>query len=158
MSLIAVVNFAGFMRLHGDGPSASTDKTLPVTSEQLKWSAAPVVGLTPIFPVTAEVGTSVIPVSDRMTNSPAVPRTTFMVRGGGGGVIKAMPLPSAAWAIAVPRRRAGNVGKRFRSFVPRPSLIFVLIGKSLRKGTARILQSRRSPLPPAGYKTSISSS
>jgi len=38
--------------------------------------AAPVIGLEPTFPVTAEAGTSVIPVSDRIANDEAAPRNT----------------------------------------------------------------------------------
>ncbi|HEY0256132.1 MAG TPA: hypothetical protein VGC39_01720 [Candidatus Methylacidiphilales bacterium] len=48
----------------------------PVTSEQLNRFAAPVMGLVPTFPFTAEPGTSVMPDSDKITYRAACRRTT----------------------------------------------------------------------------------
>jgi hypothetical protein len=48
----------------------------PVTSTQVKRLAAPVIGLVPTPPVMADPGTFVIPVFDRITKLPAVPRLT----------------------------------------------------------------------------------
>src|ERR1700676_5324589 len=94
MSLIAVVSLEGNFWLHGAGPAASTEKTIPVTSLQLKRSAAPVIGLVPTSPLTAEVGTSVIPDSVRITNSPADLRFT-----GAGPGPAANALPASARSV-----------------------------------------------------------
>src|ERR1035437_2386398 len=76
MSKTAAVNRVGFFILHGNGPAAFTETTIPVTYVQVKRSAAPVIGLVPTSPVTAEVGTSVIPAFVRTTKSPADLRFT----------------------------------------------------------------------------------
>lgn len=74
--------------LHGAGPAVVTDKTNPLTSVQVRRSAAPVIGLVPTSPVTAEVGTSVMPASVRITKSPAVRRFTG---AGPGPAANALP-------------------------------------------------------------------
>jgi hypothetical protein len=76
MSRTAAVKLVGFFILHGAGPAGSTEKIIPVTSEQVKRSVAPVIGLVPTSPVTAEAGTSVIPDFVRIAKSPAVLRFT----------------------------------------------------------------------------------
>src|SRR5450755_3713530 len=96
MSRTAAVNLVGFFMLHGAGPAASTETTIPVTSVQVKRSAAPVIGLVPTSPVTAEVGTSVIPDFVRITKSPADLRFT-----GAGPGPAANALPHAASRNAV---------------------------------------------------------
>jgi hypothetical protein len=59
------------------GPAASTVNIVSVTSAQSNpVIAAPVIGLVPIFPVIAEVGTSVIPDFDRVAKLPADPSST----------------------------------------------------------------------------------
>src|SRR5450756_33170 len=75
MSFTAVVSNVGFTSLPV-GPNASTEYIVPVTSACVTPMAAPVIGEVPIFPVILDVGTSVIPDSDRITKLPAVPRTT----------------------------------------------------------------------------------
>src|ERR1035438_6971529 len=69
---------------------------IPFTSVQVKRSAAPVMGLVPTSPVTAEVGTSVIPDFVRITKSPADLRFT-----GTGPGPAANALPHAASRNAV---------------------------------------------------------
>src|SRR5450755_2164175 len=91
ISSTATVRISGSITLHGLGPAASTEKTFPVTSVQVKRSAAPVIGLAPTSPVTFEVGTSVIPVFDRITKLPAFLRST-----GVGPGPAAYPLPANA--------------------------------------------------------------
>src|ERR1035438_5656701 len=88
MSRTAAVNLVGFLMLHGAGPAVVTDKTNPLTSVQVRRSAAPVIGLVPTSPVTAEVGTSVMPASVRITKSPAVRRFTG---AGPGPAANALP-------------------------------------------------------------------
>src|SRR5580658_5083226 len=88
MSRTAAVNLVGSLILHGSGPAAFTEKTLPSTSVQVKRSAAPVIGLVPTSPVTAEVGTLVIPDLVRITKSPADLRSTGF---GPGPAAKALP-------------------------------------------------------------------
>src|SRR5450755_2802301 len=96
MSRTAAVNLVGFFMLHGAGPAASTETTIPVTSVQVKRSAAPVIGLVPTSAVTAEVGTSVIPDFVRITKSPADLRLT-----GAGPGPAANALPHATTRNAV---------------------------------------------------------
>src|SRR5450756_1228880 len=91
MSRTAPVNLVGSLTLHGSGPAASAEITIPVTSVQVNRSAAPVIGLVPSSPVIAEVGTSVIPALVRMTKSPADLRTT-----GAGPSPAANALPASA--------------------------------------------------------------
>ena len=83
-----MVNLEGFFMLHGAGPAASTEKIIPVTCVQVKRSAAPVIGLVPTSPVTAEAGTSVIPDFVRITKSPADLRLTG---AGPGPAANALP-------------------------------------------------------------------
>src|SRR5664279_1417913 len=90
MSRTAAVNLVGFFILHGSGPAAVTEKTNPVTSVQVRRSAAPVMGLVPTFPVTAEVGTSVIPDFVRITKSPADRRFTGAGPGPAANALPAM--------------------------------------------------------------------
>ena len=77
--------------LHGAGPAASDEKIIPVTCVQVKRSAAPVIGLVPTSPVTAEAGTFVIPDFVRITKSPADLRLT-----GAGPGPAANALPASA--------------------------------------------------------------
>jgi len=65
------------------GPPASTWYTIPVTSGHEIKTAAPVIGLEPTFPIIADEGTSVTPVSVKIANGAAVPRFT-----GGGPLIE----------------------------------------------------------------------
>jgi len=58
------------------GPPASTSYIVPFTSEHDNNRAAPVIGLVPTSPVIAEVGTSVIPLSERRAKFAATPRFT----------------------------------------------------------------------------------
>ena len=74
--------------LHGAGPAASTEKIIPVTCVQVKRSAAPVIGLVPTSPVTAEAGTSVIPDFVSITKLPADLRLTG---AGPGPAANALP-------------------------------------------------------------------
>jgi hypothetical protein len=61
-----------------------------------------VIGLVPIFPVTAEVGTSVIPVFVRITKLPAAPRFTG---AGPGAAAYALPANANSETAIVPRRK-----------------------------------------------------
>jgi hypothetical protein len=101
MSRTATVRFEGVATLHGLGPAASSEYTFPVTSVQVKRSAAPVIGLVPIFPVTAEVGTSVIPVFVRITKLPADCRSTG---AGPGAAANALPANAKRETAIVPTR------------------------------------------------------
>jgi hypothetical protein len=64
-----------------EGPAAFTEYIVPVTSEHVTPIAAPVIGLVPILPLIADLGTSVIPDLDRITKLPATPRSTT-AKGG----------------------------------------------------------------------------
>src|ERR1700688_2268519 len=96
MSSTAAVNLLGFFILHGAGPAAFTETTIPVTSVQVRRSAAPVIGLVPTSPVTAEVGTSVIPDFVRITKSPADLRFTG---AGPGPAANALPHATSRNAV-----------------------------------------------------------
>src|ERR1017187_8324732 len=74
---------------------------IPFTSVQVKRSAAPVIGLVPTSPVTAEVGTSVIPDSVRITKSPADLRFTG---AGPGPAANALPQTTSRNAVDNIRR------------------------------------------------------
>ena len=54
MSPTEAVKKVASLTAQGLGPAASTVKTFPVTSLQRRSRAAPVIGLVPTFPVTAE--------------------------------------------------------------------------------------------------------
>src|SRR5450631_3630613 len=118
MSRTAPVNLVGSLTLHGSGPAASTETTIPVTSVQVNKSAAPVIGLVPTSPVIAEVGTSVTPDLVRMTKSPADRRTT----GAGPG-----PAANALTASAKRIIPAGNVINGVFIIGRTPSLYRVVI-------------------------------
>jgi hypothetical protein len=66
----------------------------PDTSPHVRRRAAPVMGLVPTFPVTADSYTSVIPVLARITKVPAVPRFT-----GGGPLALALPHATSSNAV-----------------------------------------------------------
>ena len=53
-----------------------TEYIVPTTSAQVTRIAAPVIGLDPISPVIADLGTSVIPDFDKITKLPATRRFT----------------------------------------------------------------------------------
>jgi hypothetical protein len=74
---------------------------IPFTSVQVKRSAAPVIGLVPTSPVTAEVGTSVIPDFVRITKSPADLRFTG---AGPGPAANALPQTTSRNAVDNIRR------------------------------------------------------
>jgi hypothetical protein len=99
MSSTATVRLEGVTWLHGLGPVASSEYTLPVTSVQVTKSAAPVIGLVPIFPTIAEVGTSVIPVFVKITKLPADRRSTG---AGPGAAANAFPANEKSEAAIVP--------------------------------------------------------
>jgi coenzyme F420-reducing hydrogenase beta subunit len=60
----------------GSGPVASTEYIVPITSGQVNNIAAPVIGLEPTSPVTADLYTSVTPDCESMAKLPAKPRST----------------------------------------------------------------------------------
>src|SRR4051812_25566349 len=89
MSPIAVVNRTVSITVHGAGPVLLTSYITPVTSVHVKPMPAPVAGLKPTSPVTAEVGTLVIADFARITKLTAVPTVT----GAGPWPAPATPVP-----------------------------------------------------------------
>src|ERR1700694_2113464 len=75
MSPITVVR-KGPSLIAQEGPAASTTYIFPETSPQVRRRAAPVMGLVPTSPVTADAYTSVTPLLLRIANVPAVPKLT----------------------------------------------------------------------------------
>src|SRR3970040_2716365 len=75
MSPTAVVKRVASVILQA-GPAASTENIVPGTSSHFKRIAAPVIGLAPTSPVTADLYTSVTPVFKSIAKLPATPRFT----------------------------------------------------------------------------------
>jgi hypothetical protein len=76
MSWIATVKILACAMLQGAGPAALTERIRPVTSAQLKWSAAPVIGLVPTVPAMRDAGTFCIPDFERISKRAADRRST----------------------------------------------------------------------------------
>src|SRR5580698_837104 len=93
-------------------------------------------GLVPTFPVTSELGTSVIPDFDRMTKYPAPPRFTAAV----GAEV------SAAWASGAQRMTDGSTGRKRSSAAPNWDLTII---ESLH-GDVSLPGFRRKPARAAG--------
>jgi hypothetical protein len=66
ISLTAIVKSHAFVILHGNGPVASTEYIVHITSGHVKPIAAPVIGLAQTSPLITEEGTSVIAVFDNI--------------------------------------------------------------------------------------------
>src|SRR5688572_3686890 len=73
---MAAVRPTELFTVQGSGPVLSTSLIAPVTCAQVRPMPAPVAGLKPTLPVTADAGTLVIADSARITKPPAAPRWT----------------------------------------------------------------------------------
>src|SRR5665213_704789 len=104
-------------------------------------------GLVPTFPVTSEVGTSVIPDFDKITKCRAPPRFT-RAEGSGAADIETSPLSPAADATGPPSSTSGNTMKERSSAAPCSNLDIAFIGIILLNSLGGMTFPSREALPP----------